>query len=189
MSPKWQSAALRRKLIFNSAHELPPTLSAFAGLGNAPFLLSCFMALDKLHVVDLGVTRLFCYLVCTVITAHTTQPLSRTIAISDRYLSLRASARLTSHVPFWATPKDSQADISGKIRRQTAPLLWCSHMCVTNYSPDNDPVLQTALELDAINDFLCTSANLKYSEIMKWQHYFFCFLLIYGHNFQHRRNN
>lgn len=161
--PPSTTAPLRRQLLLLSAHPYPSAISPFAGLGSPPFNLSRVVSFDKLHVFDIGIIRQYCDLVNTDIKDHTTCSLTRTMGIlNDRYLSLPPFALLPAHVPFHTSLKDNQTAISGKIRRHTVPFLWHCVMGVTRHTPDTDPLIQTALQLDKVNNFLCNSAQLTY---------------------------
>lgn len=169
-------SASRRFLVASSAHDLPPALGCFAGLGSPPHLLYNIVSFDKLHVIDLGITRQFCDLVNTVIQKHSNLPLSRLMAVlNDRYMSLPAQARLSTHRPFRSTQDDSQAGLSAKIRRQSAPFIWCVLMGVSSLSPDDDELLQCAFLLSTVNNFLCNPIELTEEDIDKWQSYLFDF--------------
>lgn len=125
----------KRKLILQSAHELPSVLPAFAVLGSAPFNMYKTISFDKLHVVDFGIIRQFCVLVNTVIRRHCYLPPERIMTIVNyRYNGLPQSARLVYHRPFRTTQDESRDGISAKIRRQSAPFLWCCLMKVSDLS-------------------------------------------------------
>lgn len=99
-------------------------------------------------------------------------PLSRLMSIAkDRYFSLPYSAGLFLHRPFRSTQQDSQAGISGNIRRESVPFLWVCIMGLADFIPDPDPLLQCALRLDVVNDVLCTPSAWILSEINAWQRY------------------
>lgn len=68
--PSVSAKGMHDKLIFPYARELPQVLSAFAGLGSAPFNLYRDISFDKLHMMDLGVIRLLCDHVSSVILNH-----------------------------------------------------------------------------------------------------------------------
>lgn len=73
----------RRHLIEHSAHELPPVLACFAGLGSIPCNLYRVVTFSKLHVLDLVIIRPFCDLCNTVLARTSPLPLSRTMAIAN----------------------------------------------------------------------------------------------------------
>lgn len=152
-----QLASSRRHLIAFSAHEFPPALSSFAGLGSTPCNLYRIVSFDKLHVVNMGITRQFCDLMHGVLQEASSLPLSRIMSIAnERFLSLPRSAHLSSHLPFQTTQQGSQAGISGKIRRESVPFLWVCLMGLSNCEPDSDRLMQCALQLDYIISMLCT---------------------------------
>lgn len=145
-----------RHLIAHIAHEFPPTLSYFGGLGSAPHNLYLIVSFDKLHVLDLGIFRQFCDLTNTVLHLLSSLPLSRVMGIANlRYSTLPFSARLSSHHPFRCNQHDSQADITGKIRRESVPFLWVCEMGPSNLPPDDDSMVQFALQLDVVNHVIC----------------------------------
>ena len=149
--------AARDHLINHSAHEYPPALAGFAGLGSSPFHLYTAVSFDKLHVLDLGLTRLYCDHTNSVIRRISDLPVSRAISIANnRYSALPPSARLSAHQPFRYADKDSQAGISAKIRRYSVPFLWICVIGLSSLPPDDDPLVQCALKLNVVNEFLCT---------------------------------
>lgn len=169
-------------LIKNSAHDFPSFLASFDGLGSAPFLLFCIIVFDKLHVFDLGLIRNFTDMICLIIQKHNNQlPLTRLIAIlNDRYVDLPPSARLPGLRPFRLNSDDVQAGMSGKVRRLSAPFLWVCVMGVSDKDPDEDDVLQCALQLDRVNQFLCGTneinvRHLTLQDINDWQDFLFQF--------------
>lgn len=160
------AAYLRRKRLLHSAHSYPPAMASFTGLGLPRFILYCLISFDKLHLVDLGVTRQYCDLVNTVIREHTTRFVSRSMVIlNDRIFPLPSSAWIPSRASFRTSAQDTQAGISGNIRHQCAPFLWCCVMGVSFHTPDADPLLQTALQLDSVNIFICNCAHLTADDI------------------------
>lgn len=83
-------------LNMNSCHAFPPSLSAFDGPGSPPYMLYSTVTFDKLHVMDLGIIRLFCDEVCDVLERKTNFGLSRIISIlNERYSDIPRSARLS----------------------------------------------------------------------------------------------
>lgn len=163
-------STMKGKLILTYAHELPPALSDFAGLGAHPFKLYNVIEFHKLQVMDLGLIRQFCDLTSTVIRNHNFLPLTKLMTVlNDRYSSLPPSARLPSHRPFRTSADDTQAGISGKIHRQTAPVLWCCIMWVTDHLPDSNPLLRCALKLYAVNKLLFNTASLDEDTISHWK--------------------
>lgn len=174
-----QLREIKHFLIMNSAQDFPPALAAFDGLGSAPFLLYVTPSFDKLHVMDLGLIRMFSDLTNTVIQRDRPLPLTRLISIlNNRYNDLPPSARLTKFLPFRNNKDDSQAGISGKMRRQSAPFLWVCLMGISQKAPDEDPLLQCALQLDVMNQFLCDinkigTRQITESQVEKWQKFLF----------------
>lgn len=167
-----QLAESRRHLVVHSAHDFPPALSCFAGLGFAPCNVYRVVSFDKLHVMDLGIIRQFCDMTKSFLQRASSLPLSRLMSIAkDRYFSLPYSAGLFLHRPFRSTQQDSQAGISGNIRRESVPFLWVCIMGLADFIPDPDPLLQCALRLDVVNDVLCTPSAWILSEINAWQRY------------------
>lgn len=134
------------------------------------------MHLDKLHVGDLGVTRMFCDHTQIVLHRMSTQPLASIIETANsRYYSLPSSARLCSHRSFRLNASDSQACISAKIRRQSVPFLWFGIMGLTDRLPDDEDLVQTALHLDVVKSFLCCPTFRTAEIIKKWQVFLFEF--------------
>lgn len=112
-----QLALSEKHLISHSAHDLPPALSAFSGLGSTPCNLYRIISFDKLHVVDLGIMRQFCDLTNTILQRISTTPLTKLMSTSnDRFLALHLSARLSSYRPLHNNQQESQAGISGVTR-------------------------------------------------------------------------
>lgn len=141
----------RRHLIRYSSHDLPPCLSCFAGLGSRPCNLYRVVSFDKLHVSDLGIIRQFCDLSNTVLAKTSQLPLSRTMSIVNlRFSTLPPSCRLSSHRPFRMSQHESQAGITGKIRRLSLPFIWVCLMGIPAGPPDEDRLLQCALQLDFV---------------------------------------
>lgn len=173
---------IRSFLIRNSAQDFPSFFASFDGLGSLPFALFIIIVLDKLHVFDIGIIRNFTDWVCLVIQKHNNQlPLTRLISIlNDRYTDIPPSARLPHLRPFRLKIDDVQAGMSGKIRRLSAPFLWVCVMGVSDKNPDEDDLLQCALNLDKVNQFLCSANNisvrhLTIAKINEWQEFIFDF--------------
>lgn len=171
-----EAAALCRTLISESAHELPPAISAFAGLGSSPFNLYNVVSFEKLHVMDLVITRLFRDLVNTFIQHSIMWLLSKLMTIiNDRFSYISPSVHLPAHRPFRTTTAESQVGISGKIRRLSAPFLWYCLMGVSYQIPDSGHLLFCVLKLDIVNSFLCVSVHRTEDSIIEWQNYLFSF--------------
>lgn len=173
-------AASRAHIIAHSAHDFPPVFASFAGIGSMPFNLYRIIYFDKLHVMDLGVIRLFCDMCHILLQKASRSSLTRTMATANsRYRSLPPAARLSSHYPFKTTTSDSQAGMSGKIRRQSVPFLWVCIMGLAACTPDDDKILQLALHLDVVNNFLCDVRYRTADEIRVWQDYLFSFGVLF----------
>lgn len=98
--------------MLSRSHDLPPALASVAGLGSNPFCLYDIIALEKLHVINLGVIRQFCDLAQVVLRLDSSLPLSKVMgAMNDRYSSLPRLDRLLSHRPFKSTADEAQAGI------------------------------------------------------------------------------
>lgn len=67
-------ATCRHHLVSHSAHDVPPFLASFAGLGSYPYHLYRFIDFDKLHVMDLGVTRILCDMTITSLHRNSSHP-------------------------------------------------------------------------------------------------------------------
>lgn len=169
-------SARRRYLMEHSAHEYPPSLASFAGLGSPPHSLYHIVSYDKLHVLDLGLTRQFCDLAHEVIRSSNNLPLTRLMTIvNNRFSDLPPSARLASHRPFRTSKQETQAGLSGKIRRDSVPFLWLCLLGVSTNYPDDDKLVQCALQLNAVNAFLCSGAALSNAQLIHWQEFLFTF--------------
>lgn len=65
-----QLSSSRQNMVLNRAHELPPALASFKGLGKFPFNLNDVVSCDNLYVIDLRVIRQFCDMTNTVLRNH-----------------------------------------------------------------------------------------------------------------------
>lgn len=65
--PSSALSASRWFLLSHSAHDIPPALVCFAGLGPAPHHIYNMITFDRVHVLDLGLTRHLCDITNTVI--------------------------------------------------------------------------------------------------------------------------
>lgn len=118
-------ASNRNYLIKHSSHAFPPAFACFAGLGSAPHNLYRIVAFDKLHVVDVSVTRLLSDHTHAIININGNLPLSLLMTIiNDRFNGLPTSFRVAYHRPFRSNKDESQAVISGRMRRESVPFLW-----------------------------------------------------------------
>lgn len=90
-------------------------------------------------------------------------------------MSLPSAARLHCHPQSRFTSNDSQAGISGKNRRMQATSLWVCLMGVTDKKPDKDPILQSALQLDIVNHFLCNYNGFHATAIAEREKFIFRF--------------
>lgn len=66
----------RQFFINQSAHEFPPALAAFDGLGWHPFHLYHRLTYDKLNVIDLGLLRCFAELTPSIVLKKTNLPMT-----------------------------------------------------------------------------------------------------------------
>lgn len=151
-------ADIRRYLLLHSCCELPPVLAAFHGLGTEPFLLYKSVGFDTLHVLDLGVMRTFpdsCWRHFAT-KKWTTLPTAKCIFIAnDRLRRIPRGAHLRKVALFLRSTKEKLAGITGRIRRDSCPFLWLCVLGVNNaVAPDDDPLVQAALELHAIHCLL-----------------------------------
>lgn len=145
----------RLHLISHSAHDFPPALPAFSGLGSAPYNLYLIVSLDKLHVLDPGIIHPFCDLTNTVLSDTCSLPLSRVMLIANlRSCSLSPATRLSSHHPILYSQHGSQFGITGKIRRDSVPFLCVCLMVLSALPPDQEFMLQCSLRLNFINAVL-----------------------------------
>lgn len=169
------SASARRDLITISAHEWPPVLAAFENLGSEPSNLYNVFAFEKLRVFDLGIICQFCDLTHSVIQRSSNLPLSRLTGIMKyRYTYLPAMAHLHSQQPFRSSNDDTQEGMSGQILIHS-PYLWCCIMAVGDERPDDERLLQFALQLVIVSTFTCRNSALTLDSIQKWQRYLFRF--------------
>lgn len=128
MDPSLASST-RRHLIAMSTHQLSPSMSSFVGFGSEPFQLYNSVSFDNVHLFDLGIIRQFCDCTHSVIRNSCSLQLTRAMALINYFYSaLRASDRLSTHRPFQTILDESQAGISGQIRRESAPFLWACIM-------------------------------------------------------------
>lgn len=175
----WPQSSCRRQKRFSvtqSAHDLSPALSCFAGLGSEPRMLYSIIAFDKLHVLDLGLRRQFCGLTNSVIRGHWTLSLTGLMnRINARHTDRPAPAHLPSMRPLRSTEKDSQAEFSGKMRRHTASFLCCCLIEVSDKHPNDDQLLQCSLKRYAMNSFVRTLQQWTGKSIYDWQEFLFPF--------------
>lgn len=159
-------STVRSYIMAQSCSELPPSLGAVHGLGTEPLLLYRSIPVDCLHVLDLGVIRAFTDLTVQNFTKKklSTLPTSQCIAISNNTLrSLSRGLHLPKVSIFLHTPKQLLSGMAGLIRLQVCPFLWICVMGLNKkFQSDEDPLLQTALELDHIHGKLL-GANMDLS--------------------------
>lgn len=161
MSPGWFASSnrdimhIRQYLILNSCCDLPPLLGAFHGLGTEPYALYDSISFDTLHVIDLGLIRKFSDLCWKHYSAKkfTSLPTARCIYVAnERLRQLPRGMHLPKENFFLSGKNEVLPGMTGLIRRLTCPILWICIMGVNDcIDPDNDPLLQTALELNEIH--------------------------------------
>lgn len=172
LDPHWfdrseeELCAIRHYLMTHSGCDLPPALAAVHGLGTHPFLLYETIGFDSLHVLDSGIIRLFADKCVQHFSGkkYTTLPTSRSISLANERLNrMPRSCHLPNVDIFASKNNERQPGMTGLVRRQTCPFLW---VCVlglnSKVSPDNDPLVQAALELDFIHsELLGTNAPVQ----------------------------
>lgn len=150
---------VRKYLEGLSAHEYPPALETFSGLGSEPYRLYQSIAFDKLHALDLGSFRQLPDEAFRLASPDCYSGLSKTevVAIWNQImLDVPRAARLGNCTPFRLTAGEKQAGMSGKLRREMLPFVWFCFMGVTqNTDPDEDLLLQVALLWDLVQGELC----------------------------------
>lgn len=169
----------RRILIDSSAHDLPSSLAFYANLGYHPYNLYRLISFYKLHVLDLGLVKIFYYLTNTFIQKHSSSPISKLITIfNTRYNAAPPQFNLSSHGPFQLNNNDSQVGISGKICRQTVlfnfPLF--SWSLISNL--DSGLLFRCIFFLHKICVFLNSPLRLTNYQISYWQSKLFSFCLL-----------
>ncbi|KAI0566558.1 hypothetical protein FGB62_7g37 [Gracilaria domingensis] len=140
-----------------SAHEYPPALAAFRGLGSAPFLLYEVIGFDSLHVLDLGIFRLLPDIAGEVLGSdrECIHSGAKSVAIANqRMVDIAGTCRVPKLPPFLVNRNERLAGMTGAIRRKQCPLLWTSLIGVSNRRPDDDPLVQAALEMAQVQSEL-----------------------------------
>lgn len=152
----------------------PAAFAAFSGLGSCPYILDDVVANDKLHAITLGIIRLCCDMTKDYLKRKSNVPLTKLITlVNERLDGIPPGAQLPSRRPFLASKDCAQAGVSAKMRRQTAPFLWCCLMGVTDTAPNEDLLLQCGLVLDVANNFLCNNKYYTDPSLQRWQRYLF----------------
>ncbi|KAI0557092.1 hypothetical protein FGB62_342g012 [Gracilaria domingensis] len=140
-----------------SAHEYPPALAAFRGLGSAPFLLYEVIGFDSLHVLDLGIFRLLPDIAGEVLGSdrECIHSGAKSVAIANqRMVDIAGTCPVPKLPPFLVNRNERLAGMTGAIRRKQCPLLWTSLIGVSNRRPDDDPLVQAALEMAQVQSEL-----------------------------------
>lgn len=157
-------------LWFYTMHMTHLQLSRFRWIGFIPFKSLQNYSYDKLQVLDLGSVHLFCHMTNDYLRRHSSLPLTKLMfPVNDLFDGIPPFDRLPSYRLFKNSKDDSKSGVSGKMSRQTAPFLWFYLMSITD-KPDNyDPIVQSSLQFDVFNGFLCK--NIDYSEelVRPWQ--------------------
>lgn len=164
------NVSVSRRHLRSRFHKFPLALASFAEMGSITFNLYNVKCFDKLHVTDMGILRQFCYLKNTFIQNNSGHKMSRLMStVNQRYLDLTSKNVLSCHRPFRSSQDDSQAGISGQIRRKTSPFLWVILIAVSDQRPDNDMLLKCHLKLDRAINLLSESIPVNDSNLIYWQ--------------------
>lgn len=147
----------------------------FAWLGPRPYNAYGIVEFDKVHFMDLGITRPSCDLKKSVIRRQISLPMGRLMAIiNNGFLGLLPS-RLGYHRSYRTSSDERQAGISGKFWGQSTPFLWCCLVLISDCKPDNDCPLKCAVQPDSINAVLCQPTAIKAPSIEQWKGFLFGF--------------
>lgn len=142
-----------------SAHEFPPSLAGFAGMGSNPNRLYKSIGFDKLHVIEHGILRYIpddAYKVFeTAVQYHGLSKAEIVKVANQIFLDAPRAAQLPRFQPFRRHNGEKAAGVSGKMRRESAPFLWYSLMGIpTKTDPDDDPLVQLLLMTDKMQQLL-----------------------------------
>lgn len=157
----------RSYLSSQSAIEFPPALAAIYGLGTQPYRLYKTIGLDRLHAFDLGVVRYLpdnCFRLFRSVSynkgAYSKAELVR--CANQRIGEIPFVSRLNIF-PFKTNENQIHAQMTGKLRREILPFLWIPLLGLRpETTPDNDGLLQTALELNK-TQILLRGINLEFA--------------------------
>lgn len=88
-------------LLCHNVHKLPPVLACFVGLGAKQCISYRIITFHNFHVLDVGITRLFCALDNTVVQDLSPLPLSHIMAtLNNQFAILPPACCLLAHRPF-----------------------------------------------------------------------------------------
>ncbi|KAI0558010.1 hypothetical protein FGB62_243g015 [Gracilaria domingensis] len=149
--PKLKEA--ERYLESVSASKFPPVLAAFAGAGTFPFRLYSSVSFDRLHAWDYGVVRMLtddAYKVFDSEPQYYGYSKTKIVSIANaRIQDVPRSASIRRITAFRKTANETQAGITGKMRRDLLCFLWSSVMGISRrVNPDNDKFVQVLLKAD-----------------------------------------
>ena len=172
-SPRWKlmrtySNTYRNRLLRElkdylgneSAHQMPPALAVLPGMLKCPGSLYYLPGFDRLHVLDLGITRLYLdklYEMLDDISIRGSNYRGTLIDIANNRISaLSPSSGVRALRPFISSSKESRANFTGKQVRSVVPFLWFAVIGLNSRDvPDNDPIYITALMLDFFYSVVC----------------------------------
>lgn len=127
-------------------------------------------------LIDVGIIPLYCDMTNDYLKRKSNLPLTKLVTlVNEWFVGIPPGAHLPSYHPYYTTKDDSQAGMSGKMRRQTAPFLWCFRMGITYTAPDEDRIVQCGLVLDIVKGFLCDNNDYTEPSLQRWQRYIFEF--------------
>lgn len=123
-----------------------------------------------LQVLDLGLARTFCDYSNVVLQRRCTHPLSRFISVANgRYASLPPATRIIHHLQFRSNAVDSQAGISANLIGYSVQFIWLCLLGLLDGPPNDEDLFQTALKLDVVKNFVCSSEVRTMSPIQSWK--------------------
>lgn len=98
----------RRSLALPIAHDNPPAISAFAGLGSYPYFLHKLVAYERLQEMDLGLICSFFDLINEYLKTESPLPFTKPFAAANEiFIGLSLGAHLPYYRPF-RTSKDDR---------------------------------------------------------------------------------
>ena len=138
-----------------SASEFPPALSAMYGLGTRPHRLYKSIGIDRLHVFELGPSRELADSAFTQLskTAYNKGIFTKSVLVRSAYLRILELpiVKRFNIAPFRASSGEVHSRMTGTLRQKLLPFLSVALMGLQpGTHPDNDPLVQCALQLNHI---------------------------------------
>ena len=138
-----------------SAHPYPPAIAAFPGMASGLGHLYKSIAFDLLHVMDLGILRMFGdhtykFLQKPSYAAHGTKAELIRI-LNQRFMDLPYGCAVPRRAIFLTNKGEVQSGMTGKVRRACVPFLCVVLLGINpTVDPDNDKLIQTALLMNEV---------------------------------------